>query len=703
MKKVFAVISCFCSLICYSQTITVSETGKLINLAEQSFVLEDPSKKLTIEDIRRQETGFKKIEKDFINFGISASAFWIKCIVRNETDQKLLLEIGNPTLVDILLYEFDSVKLLAERHSGSWLPFDKRFTADVNFQFPLAVAPGGTTTIYLRINDTNGTQFQFKAGTQPAFSQKSFTRNLFEGMFYGFMLVMLLYNLFLFFSLKDNSYLYYVLYIFFMACWNGIFQGYAAKYIWPSTPWLSNYSEVAACLVGMSGLLFAANFLQTKKHTPGLHSVLRVMFVLYVAVLITLLAGYFVEGTVILEFLSLLSIILLFITAVVIFRKGYKPAGYFLIAWSFLLISIMIYILKDYNVFPYNTFTRHSMQIGSAIEALLLSIALANRINILKREKEEANMQTLASMKENEKLIREQNILLEKKVEERTGELKNVNRDLINVIQDLKEMQTQLVQREKMASLGELTAGIAHEIQNPLNFVNNFSEVSKELLTEMKTELNSGTTGNAITIADDVIDNLEKINYHGKRADAIVKGMLQHSRTSSGKKELTDINALADEYLRLAYHGLRAKDKSFNAKFDTDFDSSIVAISIIPQDIGRVILNLINNAYYAVNEKQKLNPADQSYEPAVKVTSKKIDGKVELRVIDNGNGIPQKILDKIFQPFFTTKPAGQGTGLGLSLSYDIITKGHSGELKVETREGEGTTFIILLPTTDSTH
>jgi signal transduction histidine kinase len=250
------------------------------------------------------------------------------------------------------------------------------------------------------------------------------------------------------------------------------------------------------------------------------------------------------------------------------------------------------------------------------------------------------------------------------------------------------------VQAEKMASLGELTAGIAHEIQNPLNFVNNFSEVSKELLDEMKTELDSGNTIDAKDIADDVIQNLEKINHHGKRADAIVKSMLQHSRSSSGKKEPTDINALADEYLRLAYHGLRAKDKSFNAKFETDFDNSIGKINIISQDIGRVLVNLINNAFYAVSEKKKQEA--NGYEPTVTVFTKKIDDKIEIKVKDNGNGIPQKVLDKIFQPFFTTKPTGQGTGLGLSLSYDIVTKGHGGELKVETKEGEGSEFIIQL-------
>ena len=269
------------------------------------------------------------------------------------------------------------------------------------------------------------------------------------------------------------------------------------------------------------------------------------------------------------------------------------------------------------------------------------------------------------------------------------------NKILEKTVDNLKSTQSQLIQSEKMASLGELTAGIAHEIQNPLNFMNNFSEVNKELLEEMKDELDKGNIPEAKTIADDVIKNEEKINHHGKRADAIVKGMLQHSRSSSGVKEPTDINALCDEYLRLSYHGLRAKDKSFNATMKTDFDNSIGKINIISQDIGRVILNLLTNAFYAVDEKKKSGV--EGYEPAVSISTKKINDKVEIRVSDNGNGIPQQVLDKIFQPFFTTKPTGQGTGLGLSLSYDIITKGHGGELKVETKESEGTTFIIALP------
>jgi len=269
------------------------------------------------------------------------------------------------------------------------------------------------------------------------------------------------------------------------------------------------------------------------------------------------------------------------------------------------------------------------------------------------------------------------------------------NKILENTLADLKTTQAQLIQSEKLASLGELTAGIAHEIQNPLNFVNNFAEVSAEMLDEMHEELEKGDTTEAIAIATALKTNLQKINHHGQRASSIVKGMLEHSRASTGVKEPTDLNALADEYLRLAYHGLRAKDDSFNAALETHFDPDLPLVSVIPQDIGRVLLNLINNAFYAVNEKAKMGI--EGYQPTVTVSSSMVGDKVEIRVQDNGKGIPESIKEKIFQPFFTTKPTGQGTGLGLSLAYDIVTKGHGGTLKVQSTENEGTEFIINLP------
>jgi signal transduction histidine kinase len=286
-------------------------------------------------------------------------------------------------------------------------------------------------------------------------------------------------------------------------------------------------------------------------------------------------------------------------------------------------------------------------------------------------------------------------------------QLERAKHSIESTLTELKATQSQLIQSEKMASLGELTAGIAHEIQNPLNFVNNFSEVNTELIEEMKEQIDKGNTEEVKQLANDIAENEQKINHHGKRADAIVKGMLQHSRSSTGVKESTDINALADEYLRLAYHGLRAKDNSFNATMKTDYDETIGNINIIPQDIGRVILNLITNAFYAASMPSPenigtgaggLSDPDKNMGPTVWVSTKKAGDSVFISVRDNGPGIPQKILDKIFQPFFTSKPTGQGTGLGLSLSYDIV-KAHGGEIKVETKEGAFTEFIIHLPVT----
>ena len=273
--------------------------------------------------------------------------------------------------------------------------------------------------------------------------------------------------------------------------------------------------------------------------------------------------------------------------------------------------------------------------------------------------------------------------------------LKNSNNKLKHSLDDLKATQTQLIQSEKMASLGELTAGIAHEIQNPLNFVNNFSEVSNELVDEMNEEIDKGDLEEVKVIADDIKQNLEIINHHGKRADAIVKGMLQHSRSSRGVKELTNINALADEFLRLAYHGLRAKDKTFNADFKLDLDPKLPKVNVVAPEIGRVILNLLNNAFYAVHEKK--NTQAEDYKPEIIVQSKQTEKGIQLTIKDNGNGIPEHVKAKIFQPFFTTKPTGQGTGLGLSLAYDIVTKGHGGMIEVESVEGEGTTFTVRLP------
>lgn len=352
--------------------------------------------------------------------------------------------------------------------------------------------------------------------------------------------------------------------------------------------------------------------------------------------------------------------------------------------------------LRDFLIFFWpsllNEFdaTAEIVYLGGLVWMLAFGVSANNQLKALRKE-EEKNILVVG---ENEKL--------EILVKERTTEILAQKEQLESTIEELKATQNQLVQQEKLASLGELTAGIAHEIQNPLNFVNNFSELNVELITELKEALLAGNDVRDESLVkellEDVTQNMEKINHHGKRASSIVKGMLQHSRTSTGQKEITDINALADEFLRLSYHGLRAKDKTFNADFKAELDPDLPAIEAVPQDIGRVLLNLINNAFYACAERSKAQASvGVSYKPLVTVSTQKMDRAIEIRVKDNGAGISEDNMEKIFQPFFTTKPTGKGTGLGLSLAYDIITKGHGGTMEVESVEGEGATFVIKIP------
>ena len=388
----------------------------------------------------------------------------------------------------------------------------------------------------------------------------------------------------------------------------------------------------------------------------------------------------------------LLAILFLLISSYVIVSswKNLKGAQWALVVgilssfiWN---IFFAVKLAKYHPVYPFPFYFVYATGIFLSIPLSQL-VWVAMRFNeVLAEVKLNANKVVHLNEEKKEQALKQQKVL-EEEVARQTIELRTA-------FDNLKSTQSQLIQSEKMASLGELTVGIAHEIENPLNFVNNFSELNNELLAELNAEIKNGNFEEVKNIAKLVTENQEKINHHGKRADGIVKGMLQHSRSSDGQKELTDLNNLAEKYLRLAYHGIRAKDKSFSAKFETDFDVSLRKINVASQDIGSVILNLINNAFYAVSEKKKR--MDDWYEPTVIVSTKKLDGKIELSVRDNGNGIPGAIKEKIFQPFFTTKPTGQGTGLGLSLSYDIV-KAHAGEIRVETTEGQGSEFTVQLP------
>jgi signal transduction histidine kinase len=389
-------------------------------------------------------------------------------------------------------------------------------------------------------------------------------------------------------------------------------------------------------------------------------------------------------------------VIILSLITVIFKRKEFYSARNIVIAFlPLVIVSILTDIIK---LLPNRVYDAYGGYLKFAFPfsimwMIVMLIIFNKQKKALAKEHKKAEEQ-----EEQKKIIAARKTELEVLVAERTSEIMQQKNELEQALIELRNTQSQLIQSEKMASLGTLTAGIAHEIQNPLNFVNNFSEVNTELIEELKSEKSKVKSERDENLEDEILNNLsqnlEKILFHGKRADAIVKGMLEHSRINTGQKQPTDINDLADEYLRLSYHGLRAKDKSFNATLQTEFDTTIGKINVVPQDIGRVLLNIINNALYAVTEKKKMQK--ENYEPTVSVSTKKIADKISIKVKDNGNGIPQKVLDKIFQPFFTTKPTGQGTGLGLSLSYDII-KAHGGEIKVETKEDEGSEFIVQLP------
>ncbi|MCY7351192.1 MAG: histidine kinase [Cytophagaceae bacterium] len=376
------------------------------------------------------------------------------------------------------------------------------------------------------------------------------------------------------------------------------------------------------------------------------------------------------------------------------YRKGKKGAGLLVFGSASYVVLHFVFFLILFGILPnipigHNFFLTDVFYHASIIcISVSFSIYLAREFAFTSKDLEQKLGEVQQLSQEKQQLLATQNETLEKQVEERTFQLNHS-------LENLKATQTQLIQKEKMASLGELTAGIAHEIQNPLNFVNNFSEVSVELHDELGEELDRGDTAEAKVIAVDIKQNLQKITQHGQRASSIVKGMLEHSRTSTGDKQPTDLNALADEYLRLAYHGLRAKDKDFNAELKTDFDPNLGMVEVVPQELGRVLLNLFNNAFYAVSENKKQQP--DSYQPTVSVSTKRENGQVEIQVRDNGTGMPEAVKAKIFQPFFTAKPTGQGTGLGLSLSYDIVTKGHGGSLDVQSTEGAGSEFVIRLP------
>ncbi len=692
-------------VIAQQQILHLSSEATYYDIGKHTAYFEDKSANLTFEQVLASDVDKKFISsyKNTLNFGVTTSAIWVKFTAQNNSYpqySRWLLMMDYALFDYVHLYQQDKNGNWFDQETGDMFPFSKRLIPHTNFVFALNMPDTAMRTYYVRFTTSGSMQIGLHLKTETFFLADSMFGGIGHGLFYGGLLIMLFYNLILFFSLKDRSYLAYVFFILNNILLQATFNGHITQYILGDNPYWANL--IVPLLMSTTPIVmavFTILFLDTKQFTPFIHKILVAIIVLSS---LNFILSFFVPiniATPIAGSLVMVVSIVVFLAAVMGLRKGNKAARFFLMAWGVLILAALSNSLRNFGLIPPTTLARLDVKIASLLEVVLLSMALADKYNLFRRDKEAAQLEIL-------KLQENANKELELKVTKRTAEL---NQSLEN----LKATQKQLIQSEKLASLGELTAGIAHEIQNPLNFVNNFSELSVDIAKDLNEELKRPEVDKAYVeeLLTDLTSNQEKINHHGKRASSIVKGMLEHSRASTGVKELTDINKLADEYLRLSYHGLRAKDKDFNADFNTEFDENLPKIEVIPQDIGRVLLNLINNAFYAVNErKQAPQPPSvgvpmgrrENYVPTVIVSTHYeapplgVGGLIVIKVKDNGIGMPESVRAKVFQPFFTTKPTGQGTGLGLSLAYDIVTKGHGGTLEAESTEGVGTEFIIHL-------
>lgn len=645
-------------------------------------------KGFAVRKILNLQSGFKHFTNSDIEIDVEGKYdYWFLFNVTSEITP-LYLTLPLVQNFEIELFRVDSAGPILLSKGGILTPVNTKYLNHPIELFDLKTLAGRNNTYLLKINRTPYKTFSARIFTSKALFKQNHRNFILEGTLLGVILCVVLYHLLIYIRVREKEYLLLASYMFFLLIQISTLTGlFNSVFSFENTQWNDILFNFIPSFSAFFSFWFSYVFLNINRSShPVTARAFRVFQGIFViSAIFALLSVPVLERLTIL--VSGIASVFLFATGMVRLREKFKPASVYLIAYVPTFFSIPFLLFYASGNLPYSWFTHNNLLISIAFQAILFSLAIAAKIRILKSE--------------NETLLREENLRLEDMVRERTAELREEKEKVENTLNELKNTQSQLIQAEKMASLGELTAGIAHEIQNPLNFVNNFSDVNAELIDEMQTEMAKGNLEDAKAISGDIKENELKINHHGKRAEAIVKGMLQHSRSNNGTKEPTDINALADEYLRLAYHGLRAKDKSFNATIKTDYDQSIGKINVIPQDIGRVILNLINNALYAVNEKKLQQP--DGYEPTVTVSTSRSfttgenRGEIRISVHDNGNGIPQRVLDKIFQPFFTTKPSGQGTGLGLSMSYEIVTKGHGGELKVDTKEGEGSDFSLQLP------
>jgi signal transduction histidine kinase len=687
------------------KTVTFQDIHSCIDLGGSVSILEDQSGTLTPEQAWASEQ-YKPSTQRIPNMGISNSTFWVKLRVVNATSLKdPLLLLEQPTLDKVTLYSWLPGNSFSETTLGEVVPFSKREFKVPDYIFRLHIPENETATYLLKIRSSDQIQLPLVLGSIDKVDEITSQKNLYSGIYFGILLVMVIYNLFIFFSVRDRNYLYYVVYTIGVAGTQIGLQGQTFQFFWPNSPWIAIHSEFFfPALSGAAGLAFLRVFLRSKEHTPRLYKFSFVLYALYIVGLGLSLFDVFKASYLIIEVTAMLVSGFLLTEAIIIYRMGYRPAKFFLIAWTTFLTGIFIFILKDFEVFPYNTFTRYTMPIGSALEVMLLSFGLADRINSLKKEKEESQAKALSALKENEKIVKGQNVMLETKVKERTNELELSNKELNSTYNHLKETQSQLVDAEKMASLGQLTAGIAHEINNPINFVKSNIKSIKKTVDEIKLMLNKYAEIKPGTLPDEKLKEINALatkldlSYSLTEIDDLVLGVDDGaSRTAEIVKGLRTFSRLGEDVLKTCdiHEGLDSTLILLNSeiKGTTKIEKkygSLSQIECYPGKLNQVFMNLLNNALQSINEK------NIGGNGLIQITTWQDEQMAYISIQDNGIGIKEENLGKVFEPFFTTKTIGQGMGLGLSIAYSIIEK-HGGKISVKSEAGKGALFTISLP------
>lgn len=681
--------------------------GATMLIGDRVYILNDSLNKYTAQDAAIAP-GYYKSKDHVPNFDISSSTYWIKFEIKNNSKYpRLLLELEYALVDTCNLYFVQDGHAELMQAMGAAQPFNARKYKYPDFVFDLDLNSGSTGFYMMKIRSSEQLLTPLLIGNTQSISEVQSTKDIIYGVLIGILLVMMLYNFFIYLSTRDRSYLYYVLYIFFICLTQTSLVGYSYKYLFPGSPILYNYFIILfPALAGVSALSFMRSFLITREKAPKLDKLAIVVMVLYIMAPILRFAGYDNISSRFIDISGLGAVFTGFATAIYLSLKNYRPAKFFLIAWTIFIIGMILFVLRNLNVLPYTGFTNYTLYIGTALEVTLLSFALADKINIFKKEKEESQAEALRVAQINERMIREQNVLLEQKVNERTIELRAANDDLHKAMNDLKEAETQLLESEKMASLGQLTAGIAHEINNPINFV---TSNIKPLQRDVDILLDAVNTIESVGLSEisaqdklrqlndykeeidfdylktEIAHLLKGINEGASRTAEIVKGLRIFSRLDEDDLKKADMNEGLDATLVLVNNLLGGKIKVVKEY------GEIPLVECYPGKLNQVFLNIMSNAIHAIG---KHHPEDDQGKMTLKTWAD--DKTVYISIADNGTGMDEATKRKLFEPFFTTKEVGEGTGLGLSIAWNTMNK-HNGQIKVNSTLGEGTEFVLEIP------